>query len=95
MFRHNVIQIVVVGTGLFAAQYDIWGYFADKQGVVTQIDLLRDLYGQIHIAKGRRINYTVGAAHQTGKIRKFICLSGRGDKDVAAIARLKGVDIYE
>ena len=25
----------------------------------------------------------------------IICLSGRGDKDVAAIARLKGVDIYE
>ena len=24
-----------------------------------------------------------------------ICLSGRGDKDVAAIARYKGVEIYE
>jgi tryptophan synthase beta chain len=24
-----------------------------------------------------------------------ICLSGRGDKDVAAIARYKGVRIYE
>jgi len=24
-----------------------------------------------------------------------ICLSGRGDKDVAAIARYKGVDIHE
>ena len=25
----------------------------------------------------------------------LICLSGRGDKDVAAIARYKGVDLYE
>ena len=25
----------------------------------------------------------------------IVCLSGRGDKDVAAIARYKGVDIHE
>jgi tryptophan synthase beta chain len=25
----------------------------------------------------------------------IICLSGRGDKDVAAIARYRGVEIYE
>ncbi len=24
-----------------------------------------------------------------------ICVSGRGDKDVAAIARYRGVDLYE
>lgn len=59
-----------------------------------------------YIARTEGIICAVESAHAVAYVRKIagnyspdqsiiICLSGRGDKDVAAIARYRGVDIHE
>lgn len=59
-----------------------------------------------YLAKVEGIIPAIESAHAVAYARKLaptmdkdkiivICLSGRGDKDVAAIARYKGVNIYE
>ena len=59
-----------------------------------------------YLARTEGIICAVESAHAVAHVRKIapamdkdqcliICLSGRGDKDVAAIARYRGVDIYE
>lgn len=59
-----------------------------------------------YLARTEGIICAVESAHAVAHVRKIagtfdkndsiiICLSGRGDKDVAAIARYKGVQIYE
>ncbi|HVI42046.1 MAG TPA: pyridoxal-phosphate dependent enzyme, partial [Anaerovoracaceae bacterium] len=59
-----------------------------------------------YLAKTEGIICAIESAHAVAHVMKtaplmdpdqiiIICLSGRGDKDVAAIARFKGVDIHE
>lgn len=59
-----------------------------------------------YLAKTEGIICAIESAHAVAHVRKIapdmkqediviICLSGRGDKDVAAIARYRGVEIYE
>lgn len=59
-----------------------------------------------YLARTEGIIPAIESAHAVAYARKLapnmrkdqiivICLSGRGDKDVAAIARYRGVDIYE
>lgn len=59
-----------------------------------------------YLAKTEGIICAIESAHALAHARKIvptmskddiviICLSGRGDKDVAAIARYQGVDIHE
>lgn len=59
-----------------------------------------------YLAKKEGIICAIESAHAVAHVRKIarnyqrheniiICLSGRGDKDVAAIARYRGVDIHE
>lgn len=59
-----------------------------------------------YIARTEGIICAVESAHAVAHVRKIaknyspdqsiiVCLSGRGDKDVAAIARYRGVDIHE
>jgi tryptophan synthase beta chain len=59
-----------------------------------------------YLAKTEGIICAVESAHAVAHVRKIapqmdkdqviiVCLSGRGDKDVAAIARYRGVNIYE
>ena len=59
-----------------------------------------------YIARTEGIICAVESAHAVAYVRKIaknyspedsiiVCLSGRGDKDVAAIARYRGVDIHE
>ena len=59
-----------------------------------------------YLARTEGIICAVESAHAVAHVRKIapqmdkdqsliICLSGRGDKDVAAIARYRGVKIYE
>ena len=59
-----------------------------------------------YLAKTEGIICAIESAHAVAYARKLvptmkkddvviICLSGRGDKDVAAIARYRGVDLHE
>lgn len=59
-----------------------------------------------YIAKTEGIICAIESAHAVAHVRKIagtmskediiiVCLSGRGDKDVAAIARYRGVDLHE
>ena len=59
-----------------------------------------------YLARTEGIICAIESAHAVAHVRKIapsmnpedsviICLSGRGDKDVAAIARYRGVDIHE
>ena len=59
-----------------------------------------------YLARTEGIICAIESAHAVAHVRKMapgmkredsiiICLSGRGDKDVAAIARYRGVDLYE
>lgn len=59
-----------------------------------------------YLAKTEGIICAIESAHAIAQVRKIagtmskddviiVCVSGRGDKDVAAIARYKGVDIHE
>ena len=59
-----------------------------------------------YLARTEGIICAIESAHAVAQVRKFaknyspdqsiiVCLSGRGDKDVAAIARYRGVDIHD
>ena len=59
-----------------------------------------------YLAKTEGIICAIESAHAVAQVKKIagsmskddsiiVCLSGRGDKDVAAIARDRGVEIYE
>ena len=59
-----------------------------------------------YLARTEGIICAIESAHAVAYARKLapdmrpdesmiICLSGRGDKDVAAIARYRGVNVYE
>ena len=59
-----------------------------------------------YLARKEGIICAIESAHAVAHVRKIapemrqdqsiiVCLSGRGDKDVAAIARYRGVDIHE
>lgn len=59
-----------------------------------------------YLARTEGIICTIESAHAVAQVRKIaknyspdqsiiVCLSGRGDKDVAAIARYRGVDIHD
>ena len=59
-----------------------------------------------YLARTEGIICAIESAHAVAHVKKIapkmgkdeiiiVCLSGRGDKDVAAIARYRGVNIYE
>lgn len=59
-------------------------YLARKEGIICAIE---SAHAIAHVKK------IAGAMSKEDSI--IVCLSGRGDKDVAAIARYQGVDIHE
>ncbi len=59
-------------------------YIARTEGIICAIESAHAVAHVMKIAK----NYS-------GKQSIIVCLSGRGDKDVASIARYRGVDIHE
>ena len=64
---------------------------------VAAFELLSQKEGIIPaIESAHAVSYAVRLAEEMGKGKCIVvCLSGRGDKDVAAIARYKGEDIHE
>ena len=63
---------------------DAFEYLARTEGIICAIE------------SAHAVAHTRKIAPQMRKDESLIiCLSGRGDKDVAAIARYKGVDIHE
>lgn len=63
---------------------DAFEYMARTEGIICAIE------------SAHAVAYARKLAPQMGKDESMIiCLSGRGDKDVAAIARYRGVEIYE
>lgn len=63
---------------------DAFEYLARTEGIICAIESAHA------VAQARKIAPTMSKDESM-----IICLSGRGDKDVAAIARYKGVNIYE
>ncbi len=63
---------------------DAFEYLAKTEGIICAIESAHA------VAHARKI---VGSMDKNDSV--IICLSGRGDKDVAAIARYRGVKIYE
>lgn len=63
---------------------DAFEYLARTEGIICAIESAHA------VAHARRLAPKLGRDESI-----IICLSGRGDKDVAAIARYKGVDIHE
>ena len=59
-------------------------YLARTEGIICAIESAHAVAHAMKIAKGYDKDESI-----------IICLSGRGDKDVAAIARYRGVEIYE
>lgn len=59
-------------------------YLARMEGIIPAIESAHA------VAYARKLAPTMGKDEIM-----VICLSGRGDKDVAAIARYKGVDLHE
>lgn len=59
-------------------------YLARTEGIICAIESAHAVAHVMKLAKTMSIDDNI-----------IICLSGRGDKDVAAIARYKGVDIHE
>lgn len=63
---------------------DAFEYLSRKEGIIPAIE------------SAHAVAYARKAAPSMGKDQVIVInLSGRGDKDVAAIARYKGVEIYE
>ena len=59
-------------------------YIARTEGIIAAIE------------SSHAVSYVMEHAKDFSKDESIIiCLSGRGDKDVAAIARYKGVELYE
>lgn len=63
---------------------DAFEYLARTEGIICAIE---SAHAVAHV---RKI-----AANYSPEDSIIVCLSGRGDKDVAAIARYRGVDIHE
>lgn len=63
---------------------DAFEYIARTEGIICAIESAHA------VAQVRKI-----AADYSPKESIIVCISGRGDKDVAAIARYRGVDIHE
>lgn len=63
---------------------EAFGYLARKEGIICAIE---SAHAIAHVKK------IAGTMSKEDSI--IVCLSGRGDKDVAAIARYQGVDIHE
>jgi tryptophan synthase beta chain len=59
-------------------------YLARTEGIICAVESAHAVAHARHIAKNFRRDESI-----------VICLSGRGDKDVAAIARYRGADIHE
>ena len=59
-------------------------YLARTEGIICAIESAHAVAHVMKLAKTMSIDDNI-----------IICLSGRGDKDVVAIARYKGVDIHE
>lgn len=59
-------------------------YIAKKEGIIAAIESAHAVAYAMKIAPKMRKDQQI-----------MVNLSGRGDKDVAAIARYKGVDIHE
>lgn len=59
-------------------------YLAKTEGIICAIESAHAVAQALKVAK-----------EYTPEDSIIICLSGRGDKDVAAIARYRGVEIYE
>lgn len=59
-------------------------YLARTEGIICAIESAHAVYRAMKLAPVLGKNESI-----------IVCLSGRGDKDVAAIARYKGVDIHE
>ncbi len=59
-------------------------YLSKTEGIIPAIESSHAVAYAMKIAKDFNLDDSI-----------IICLSGRGDKDVAAIARYRGVDIYE
>lgn len=63
---------------------EAFGYLARQEGIICAIESAHA------VAYAKKI-----AGNMTPEDSIIVCLSGRGDKDVAAIARYQGVDIHE
>ena len=63
---------------------DAFEYLARTEGVICAIESAHAVAHVMKIAKDYKPDQSI-----------IICLSGRGDKDVAAIARYRGVDIHD
>ena len=59
-------------------------YLARTEGIICAIESAHAVYTAMQVAPQLSKDDSI-----------IVCLSGRGDKDVAAIARYRGVDIYE
>ncbi len=59
-------------------------YLARTEGIICAIESAHAVAHVLKIAKNYRTDQSI-----------IICVSGRGDKDVAAIARYRGVDIHD
>ena len=59
-------------------------YLARKEGIICAIESAHAVAHVIKMAPTMPKDSII-----------IVCLSGRGDKDVAAIARYRGVDIFE
>ena len=69
------------------AEHNIWQafeYLAKTEGIICAIESAHAVAGAIKYAKNMGKNEII-----------LITLSGRGDKDVAAIARYRGQDLKE
>ena len=63
---------------------DAFEYLARTEGIICAIESAHAVAQVRKIAKNYSPNQSI-----------MVCLSGRGDKDVAAIARYRGVDIHD
>lgn len=63
---------------------DAFEYIAKTEGIITAIESSHAVAQVMKLAPTMRKDQII-----------ICCLSGRGDKDVAAIARYRGVDLYE
>ena len=63
---------------------DAFEYLARTEGIICAIESAHALAHVMKIAKDYRPDQSI-----------IVCLSGRGDKDVAAIARYRGVEIHD
>lgn len=59
-------------------------YIAKTEGIISAVESAHAIAGALKIAPNMKKDDVI-----------IICLSGRGDKDVAAIARYRGVDLHE